>query len=107
MSNETMFFSQPVDYWTVIRWLDEIETNSTTNSTNSTIDIIPNDGEVLRDTFIVYGSIFVVATLLFCWVRLKFPRPYTVRQWTNKPDLKVCCVVLDCLSVSLRAQVSA
>lgn len=52
-------------------------------------DIQYNDSSVLRDTAILYGSIFVVVWAIFCWVRLQYSRPYTVRQWTDKEELKV------------------
>ena len=47
----------------------------------------PNDGEVLRNTFMVYGSILAFLFLLFCYVRRRFPKPYTLRMWVE--DLKV------------------
>lgn len=58
---------------------------------NSTSDeeIQYDDKSILRDTAILYGSIFAVVWILFCWVRLKYPRPYTVRKWTEKEELKV------------------
>lgn len=57
------------------------------NSTSSEIQY--DDTSILRDTAILYGSIFAVVWLLFCFVRLKYPRPYTVRKWTEKEELKV------------------
>jgi uncharacterized membrane protein len=51
-------------------------------------DVIPpNDSEVLRNTFMVYGSMLIGIFLLFCYVRKRFPRPYTLRNWVE--DLKV------------------
>ena len=41
------------------------------------------DSEELKVTFSVYGSILLVSFLLFCWVRLQFPRAYTVRSWAE------------------------
>jgi hypothetical protein len=49
--------------------------------------IPPNDSEVLRNTFMVYGSTLICIFLLFCFVRQKFPRPYKLRSWVE--DLKV------------------
>jgi hypothetical protein len=65
------------------RWLQE------TNSTNTTASGMPKDSSILRDMVMVYGSIFVAAFIGFCWVRKAFPKPYTVRMWTNDDDLKV------------------
>jgi len=56
------------------RRLDEEDTNSTSSY---------NDAEVLRNTFTVYGSVLAVVFLLFCCVRLKFPRAYTIRNWVE------------------------
>lgn len=51
-------------------------------------EAIPSsDSEVLRNTFMVYGSILVCMFLLFCYVRKRFPRPYALRAWVE--DLKV------------------
>jgi hypothetical protein len=49
--------------------------------------IPPNDSEVLRNTFMIYGSIMIVIFFLFCYVRQRFPRPYSLRAWVE--DLKV------------------
>jgi hypothetical protein len=56
----------------VIRYLQEVS-NSTGNSTNSTL-LSPNDGQVLRNTMKVYGSIFAVCFFVFCCLRLKYPK---------------------------------
>jgi Late exocytosis, associated with Golgi transport len=39
-----------------------------------------NDSVVLRQTFLVYGTALLFVVLLFCWVRLKFPRVYNLRS---------------------------
>jgi hypothetical protein len=51
------------------------------------VAIPPNDSAVLRNTFMIYGSILVVVFLLFCYARKRFPRPYALRAWVE--DLKV------------------
>jgi hypothetical protein len=60
----------------VIRFLQQEGSNSTSNATNSTGEelIPPNDGQVLRDTMKVYGSIFAVCFFLFCGLRKKYPK---------------------------------
>jgi hypothetical protein len=79
-----------------IRWLasntttsnNSSNSSSTGNSTNTTGDGGgASASTVLRDTFLVYGIIFGVMLLLFCCVRAKFPRPYTIRRWVD--DIKV------------------
>jgi hypothetical protein len=81
-----------------IRWLvantttsiNDTSNNSSSggNSTNTTGDGGgASASTVLRDTFLVYGTIWGVMLLLFCCVRVKFPRPYTIRRWVD--DIKV------------------
>ena len=43
-----------------------------------------SDSDILKDTFMIYGTILVVCFLLFCFVRQKFPRPYSIRNWVEK-----------------------
>lgn len=43
-----------------------------------------SDSEVLKNTFMIYGTILVVSFLLFCFVRQRFPRPYSIRNWVQK-----------------------
>jgi Late exocytosis, associated with Golgi transport len=55
------------------------------NTTDDAIDISStadgtNDSQVLRQTFLVYGSALLLVVLLFCWARLKFPRAYNLRS---------------------------
>jgi len=40
-----------------------------------------NDSQILRDTMRTYGLMFLVFMLLFCWLRVKYPRTYNVRSW--------------------------
>ena len=39
-----------------------------------------NDAEVLRATFVVYGSVLLGVFVLFCYVRRRFPRPNNLRN---------------------------
>lgn len=48
-----------------------------------------HEGRVLLDTIVLYGSLLLIVWLFFCWVRLQFPRPYTLRKWSIKAGLKV------------------
>jgi len=66
-------------YYTDYRLLQD----NTTNSNNSTTSDVYNDSEVLRATFVVYGSVLIGAFLLFCYLRRKFPRPYNLRNWVD------------------------
>ena len=43
-----------------------------------------NDAEVLRATFVVYGSVLLGVFVLFCYVRRRFPRPYNLRNWVEE-----------------------
>jgi hypothetical protein len=71
------------------RWIEEEGNSTDTNSTNADESNEYHESSVLLGTFILYGSWLLVVWLLFCWVRLKFPRPFTIRQWSTKPSLKV------------------
>ena len=64
--------------------------NTTSNTTedNGSATLI-NDGQVLRDMAVVYGSVFAAVWILFCYLRIRYPRPYTVRAWTPKLDVRV------------------
>jgi Late exocytosis, associated with Golgi transport/Cytosolic domain of 10TM putative phosphate transporter len=52
-------------------------TNLVVLSTNSSST---DNGQVLIDTFAVYGTTLLFAFLLFCWVRLKYPNAYNIRK---------------------------
>jgi len=43
-----------------------------------------NDSEALRYAFTVYGSIFLIFFLLFCFVRRRYPRIYNVRSCVSR-----------------------
>lgn len=57
------------------------DTNETTSEDEDTV--IYDDGQVMRDTMMVYGSILVVILLLFCWARRRFPNVYNLRNWVD------------------------
>lgn len=63
-----------MDYYSHVRLLQ--------NSTDDSGEAI-DDARVIRDTCMVYGSIMVVTFLLFCYVRQKYPRPYSIRKWVE------------------------
>jgi hypothetical protein len=44
------------------------------------------DSEIIRETFRVYGSIYLLFFLLFCVFRKTFPKLYNIRSWV--PELK-------------------
>jgi len=54
---------------------DDDDDDSTTNF---------NDSEVLRNTLILYGGIFVGAIIVFCFVRRLFPSAYNVRNTVHR-----------------------
>lgn len=72
------FDSLSFDHYDDHRWLQE----NTTNSRPET------DSEVLRTTFLIYGPILTVNILAFCFMRLRYPRAFTVRKWSKDPELK-------------------
>jgi len=46
----------------------------------------PNDSVIIRTTLKVYGSMYLVLLLLFCCLRVRYPRAFNVRSWT--PELQ-------------------
>lgn len=44
-----------------------------------------DQGVVLRRTFTFYGIWLIIFLLIFCWVRKRYPRPFTIRQWSPAP----------------------
>jgi hypothetical protein len=55
------------------------------NVTNSTFPASQTDSEVLRDTFVYYGSAIILILLIFSWARLRFPRAFNLRK-SNKEE---------------------
>ena len=53
-------------------------------ASNSTQTVDTNDAAKLRNTLRVYGSIFLVLLLLFCFLRRKYPRAYNLRSWIEE-----------------------
>ena len=53
---------------------------------NSSVDdlTVSNDSTVVRETLRAYGSLYAGALLLFCILRLKYPKLYNIRSWA--PD---------------------
>ncbi|CAB9513971.1 CSC1-like protein ERD4 [Seminavis robusta] len=70
------------------RFLQEGGANSAT-ATNAptTADAVeptsPNDTAVLVNTLLIYGILFIIISLLFCWLRLRNPRVYNIRGWVK------------------------
>ena len=60
------------------RLLEEEETNKTALIINATK---ASDSEILRNTFSSYGSALLIVFLLFCFLRLRYPRVYNLRNW--------------------------
>lgn len=51
---------------------------------NSTITHDSNDTKVILHTAKVYGLVFGISLVLFCFLRQWFPRVYNVRNWAEK-----------------------
>jgi preprotein translocase subunit SecG len=67
-----------------LRFLQEDTTgsssSSSTTSTTTTTTNSYNDGQILKNTFLVFGILFLLILLLFCWARRRFPRVYNLRS---------------------------
>lgn len=45
-----------------------------------------NDSEIIRGTLRIYGSLYLVIFLVFCFARRRYPKLYNLRSWV--PELK-------------------
>lgn len=62
-------------------------TDDTTTDDEALVEY--DDGEVLRNTFMVYGSIMLVIILVFCWARRRFKKVYNTRSWVDPIKTKL------------------
>ena len=54
-------------------------------------EFIPGtDAQVIKDTFRVYGTLYVVMMVAFCILRKRYPRYYNVRSWAPGLDCELC-----------------
>lgn len=58
-------------------------TNTTPSAAPTTSETVSqsNDALIIRDTLRVYGSVYLLFFVVFCYVRRKFPKYYNVRSW--------------------------
>jgi Late exocytosis, associated with Golgi transport len=49
-----------------------------------------NDGQVLKNTFLVFGTLLVIILLLFGWARRRFPQVYNLRRGSNSNSNNNC-----------------
>ncbi|CAB9506136.1 CSC1-like protein [Seminavis robusta] len=61
---------------------DSVMDESLTSDDNvtTTTSVYEEDIVLLRDTFALYGSLFLAGFFFFCWARLKYPDVYLVRR---------------------------
>lgn len=45
-----------------------------------------DDSQVLERTLLVYGSIWLVIVIAFCWARRRFPKVYQLRKWLETEE---------------------
>eukprot|EP00980_Cylindrotheca_fusiformis_P002692 scaffold627_cov125-Cylindrotheca_fusiformis.AAC.9 len=65
------------------RWLQEGSAAPSLAPSTAAEDGADDDSK-LKNTLRVYGSLFVVVLLLFCWLRKKYPHIYNVRSWVEE-----------------------
>lgn len=63
----------------VHRFLEEVASNGTAG--NETV-VSPRDSVIIASTLRTYGSLYLVLIVIFCFVRVKYPRAYNVRSWS-------------------------
>ena len=47
--------------------------------------VATDDSQTLRNTFRVYGGIFLIIVVLFLILRARYPQTYSIRSWGNYP----------------------
>ena len=47
--------------------------------------VATDDSQTLRNTFRVYGGIFLIIVVLFLFLRARYPQTYSIRSWGNYP----------------------
>lgn len=62
-------------------WIRLLQDNGTANGTD--VDT-QSDSQILRDTFLVYGIVFLVLISAFCILRKAYPRWYNLRSWIDE-----------------------
>lgn len=68
------------------RELQEEETSAPSSEEEEPAPVSPKDSQVLGISLAIYGSIFVVLWFLFCWLRLKYVKIYSIRGYVK--DIK-------------------
>lgn len=63
-------------------------TNQTLTSDQMVNLIASNDSAIIRETFRLYGSIYLGCVLLFCFLRKYKPRLFNVRGWVRTKRLR-------------------
>ena len=66
-----------------MRFLSTADNDDDTTNGGGSASRAYDDSQVLKGTFLVYGSILLVIIVLFCWVRRRFPRVYRLRSWVK------------------------
>lgn len=85
----------------IVDWLDD--SYEITCTIPPSLNLTINDGVkgqsiqdslVLQNTVTVYGSVLVIVLIVFSYIRRKFPHPFTIRSWTDNPELRVSHLML-------------
>jgi hypothetical protein len=90
----------PLSLFRVLQENDVVNNTSSSPSLSPTVDqnagsatveltAPSNEGKILRDTFLVYGSVMAGVLLFFCFIRLYAKRPYTIRQWVESIKVRI------------------
>jgi hypothetical protein len=73
--------------------------NSNSSNHNSTHGKdVKNDAAILRNTFAVYGSIWLFVILFFSYIRQKWKKPYSIRHWVPEYHTILADNPFGCLS---------
>jgi len=74
---ETSFF--------IMRLLDEV--GDDTNNDGALVT--SNDSTIIKETLRIYGSLYGVCFLLFCFLRRRYPRLFNIRSWVPEHECEL------------------
>ena len=56
------------------------------NSTEVDVFVTSNDADIIRESFRVYGSIYLVSFVIYCFLRRRFPKLFNIRSWVPEHE---------------------
>lgn len=82
--------SEGLSYFPADRSLEQ-SINATPSAAPTASETISesNDALIIRETLRVYGSLYLIFFLAFCYLRRKFPKYYNIRSWVPEMECEL------------------